>query len=253
MTQQKKCLGRAFCSGKNVCENGCKYCFASWRNAPKFSRTVNILSNMGQESIIYPICDSELLQQGEECWDFLSHVMSMPTIKMLCISTKNEWSDAAISKLIRMSTLHNNCIIKLNISLTCRNNVLDIEPYAASYESRIDLFRRLSKKKIMVGVMLKPLLPFIQAEEYVQIIEEVIPYCNRFVIGDLYVDCATDFYNEYIRDTFLVEKRYCSWMNREVDFVVHPQRQYIKDFICKVGGLVYESDLEQCMSLLNDK
>ena len=221
-------IDRAFFAGQKGCNNGCRYCFSYWNCPPSLVTMPCSLQSKGSV-IIYPICDSELNQQDDNFGLRLENCLENNPKCVLSISTKEEWSDASLDRIDAIRRKMGGLRIKLSVSIACKSMIKELEPRASDYDSRIRLLQRLEERGICHSVMLKPLLPFISSNEYCEIVNDTSAFCKDFVIGDLYVDQTTPFFKKYISEKYKVERRYCEWMQRDVDYVAHPQE---KDIVC---------------------
>ena len=236
-------IERLFFAGKKGCNNGCKYCFSYWGGPPALATMPYALQSSGN-IIVYPICDSELSQQDENFWLSLKRCLENNPKCMLSISTKEEWSDATLDRIDDIRRKAGGTRIKLSVSITCKSMIKELEPKASDYDSRIRLLQQLEERGIRHSVMLKPLLPFISFKEYCEIVNDASAVCKDFVTGDLYVDQTTVFFRKYILGKYKVERRYCEWMQRYVDYVAHPQEQEISQHIKLKNLNWYSSDAD---------
>ena len=234
-------MNRKFFSGINPCTNGCVYCFSSW-DAEPLCPTFDEVERTN--TVMYPICDAELIQQSQEyIKNLLTYAEKLDKTVTLSVSTKCVWTDEEL-KIIADFNKKGRAIIKLAISLSCGKSLYQIEPYASTYQERLSMIKRIKALNIPTNVLLKPILPFIEFEEYVALIDDFIPLCKDFVIGALYVDENSEFYKEYIEGKYQAVIKYCQWQHRNLLYVTHSRYQDIKDYIEQKGGRCYESDKE---------
>ena len=234
---------RTFMSGVIRCSNGCGYWFSNWENHTGFSLSFSPLNGVGWR-VVYPVCDSEANIQGLEFWDDMERCLRENPKCILSLSTKNMWSDEMLDKLRRMGEKFGRERIKLSVSFSCKAQIGEIEPRALPYDLRIYLLRKVAERGILHSVMMKPLLPFVPLEEYMEIVDDTCPFCADYVSGDLYLDRSTLFYQRYIKDKFDTGIRYCNWMQREVYYVKHPQEMDIVHYIRSRRLYWYASDVE---------
>lgn len=233
---------RYFYSGNSKCKNGCVYCFSSW-NLPysEYTKKCSI-----KNEIIYPTCDSEFFDLGIECVKRIIGLFdSQSTLSTMSISTKSD-IDLECLELIQDYNRSNckNNIIKVSVSITNKSMNDSIEPNALPYEDRLYLIKKISLHRVPTCVILKPLLPFIEKEEYFSIITDCLKYTHDFVVGGLYVDTKSKFFFKYISQKYKVERRFCTWQNKELSYVEHPYYYEIVRFINESSGNCFFSDKE---------
>lgn len=234
---------RLFFSGQKSCNNGCKYCFLQWSYPISFT-TMPYALQSSREEIVYPVCDSELNQQEDDIFARIESLLVNNHKCIVSISTKDEWSEEALDQLDTIRQRVGALRIKLSVSITCKSLVKEIEPGASDYDARIRLLSRLAKHGILHSVLLKPLLPFVSYDEYCEIVNDVSVACKDVVIGDLDVDQTTDFFNKYILGRYKVNKRFSAWLQRNVDYIIHPQKQEIVRYIRFSNLNCYLSDAD---------
>ena len=246
MRQSEK-VSRSFHSGEVRCKNNCQYCFSMWKNAPIFLKSLPTASVI-EKLVAYPVCDSEALIQNETFWTWIADFLSTNENSVVSISTKSIWSEEKLSFINKLMSGLPQYRIKLGVSFSCKNNIGEIEPNAASYSQRIEMLRRIESLGIPHNVMLKPLLPFVSFSEYCQIINDCLPYCLDFVVGDLYVEKDSLFVSKFGLDEYKIQKRYCDWMGRDAFAIEYPHRDKIIEYLHRVAN-VYESDVDFCKML----
>lgn len=239
---------RYFYSGNSKCKNGCVYCFSSW-NLPysEYTKKCSI-----KNEIIYPTCDSEFFDLGIEYVKRIIELFdSQSTISMMSISTKSDINLECL-ELIKAYN-HSNCknnIIKVSVSITNKSMNNSIEPNALPYEERLHLLEKISLYSVPTCVILKPLLPFIEKEEYFSIITDCLKYTPNFVVGGLYVDTKSMFFLKYISEKYKVESRFCTWQNKTLSYVEYPDYYEIVRFIKESSGNCFFSDKEYIDTVL---
>lgn len=226
-----------------MCRNGCLYCFSKFvskNNYEEFNENSPLIAN----KTIYPICDSEIGYQGPEFLDYvLKTIEKLDGDKIVSISTKSNWSDDALTKL---KTFNDNNvgkkIVKLSVSFSRKQGLNIFEPNALPYSDRIELLKRLNEFSIPTSVLIKPILPFVEFEEYKSLIDDCIGLCKAFVVGPLYVDKKTKFYKDYIHDRYTLERVYCEWL-KSFEYRVDSENYIkIKDYVGSINGICYDSD-----------
>ncbi len=207
---------------------------------------MNELAFQQLNKFIYPICDSEISYQSENYLDSLLEMLGKQKgYKVISISTKCNWSDEKLLKLQTFNKIHaGEKIIKLSISFSRKNELDKFEPNAISYSDRISLLKKLKNYSIPTVVLIKPILPFVAYEEYKSLIDDCINICKDFVLGPLYVDKQSKFYNKFIYQKYQVEEKYCEWLKSIALCVKSPNYEKIKSYIINSGGTCYDSDAE---------
>jgi DNA repair photolyase len=129
----------------------------------------------------------------------------------------------------------------------CKDRINEIEPGTIKYEDRIGLLKRLKERNIPNSVVLKPLLPFIDLDVYKVIIDETSIYTNSYLIGDLYVNIKSKFYEYYVKDKYEIHKREVLWLpDKKTWYVVvdNIKKSNIEKYINKLEKNVFHSDVE---------
>lgn len=231
------------------CQAGCKYCFAKWDmmyNGMPQLENEQISEN---EAIIYPCCDGEFFDQYQLIESVKRTAEKMDKV-YLSISTKHLFNDeevGCITKLNQELVSANKGFVKLAISLSNMTKLEDIEPDTMSYSERLDLARRIKDADIFLAITIKPILPFVTAEEYCQIIDDFSKYTKYFLIGGLYINRESDFYSKYISSQNIIQHRTVEWLPN------HPEWEYIEDavqfqkirlYADNKGVFVFNSDVD---------
>lgn len=234
-------MQKTFFHSDHRCTNGCIYCFSDWNATDE-------LALWGKDvyqkdvSIVYPICNSEIIDRDRFIDQLVEYALKCENKVIFSISTKNRWDECAIQKIKKINeTYQNNLSVKISVSFSCMSRIDIIEPRAIRYESRLELLKRLVSNGIPTSVMLKPILPFVPYEEYVQLVNDCAKICKFFVVGALYVDRGTEFYRQYIEGKWRTVKQHCSWLDTDLEYVYHERYDDIRKYI-KSKAACYESD-----------
>jgi DNA repair photolyase len=240
-------------SNKKMCENGCLYCFADW---PLDDSNYDLLRNEGNDVIIYPLCNDDLTPSDDiaKTEKYLERCLSLQSgFSRISISTKTNVSPQFLEWIaVANRRFANKGLIKLSVSFSCRGAIPEIEPKAASYNDRLSLLKNIKNQGIPTSVILKPVLPFVETAEYVDIINDASPYTDAVVLGGLYVNQDTPFYHDYIAAKYNLEKRSVLWLkNKPLWLVVESAEkiEQIKDCCAKKGIRCYMSDAEHLATL----
>lgn len=229
------------------CNNNCLYCFAKWgKYKQPLWKGIREDKNIGGR-IIYPCCDGEFFQQDID----LRHIIKDAQTEncYISISTKNLISEEQILELVKVNeylTNHNVGFVKIGIPFTTKYRIEEIECNTASYEERVDMAKKLITYGFKVCVIFKPILPFISIDEYKEIVKD-LSFVNKFLLGDLYVDKKSIFYRDYISKELEIKERKVGWLKENLIWDVIEQKEkksQLVDYINKLGGKVYHSDVE---------
>ena len=143
--------------------------------------------------------------------------------------------------------------VKFAISLSTRTMLDEIEPATMSYEERIKLAGYINSLGLPLSLTIKPVLPFITAEEYDSILKDFSSYLNRVLIGGLYVNKTSSFYADYLYNDSVCTKRKVAWL------IAHPDWDYVEDAELmkkiqisaqRLGMQVFDSDSSVVKSLI---
>jgi DNA repair photolyase len=198
--------------------------------------------------IVYPCCDGNTFDENFDT--LLSSLLNVKNRIFVSISTKNKISKEQMKKLVETDKLlksHNQGFLKISVSFSCRSMIERIEHGTLPYIERVSLIKSIVDCGLNSAANLKPLLPFIPAEEYMEIIDDIIPFANNFIIGGLYVNHNAKFFKDFIFEKYSVHEKPVSWIQ---DNPVWPyiEDKNTKDRICdhirNMGGHFYDSDVD---------
>ena len=249
-------MKRCFISRISECVGLCEYCFAKWDNYIKFAHP----ENMDDNTIIYPNCDGNMFDDHFD--EMIQFVEGLSDKKVsVSISTKFHISDSCIQKLkeLHEHCCRNNGIVKLSLSFSCERSIPIIEKNTAAYKERIEQVKKICDNGIPYVTVIKPILPFIDIEEYTKIIDDTIGFSPYYLLGDLYVSKNTDFYKKYIEGKYPVKEKEVLWngANGHWDVVEDvSKKEEIENYIVSHGGVVFYSDadaIEYIKNTLEDK
>jgi len=243
-------MNRKLLSSKIKCPNGCKYCFANFREY--FNKT-----QIGIEEeidIIYPSCDSELFLSEIE-----GFLVNQKHIKIISLSTKNIISQENLCRIKELNETilkNRNGFIKLSVSFTCKNMVSIIEPRCATYNQRIELLSKISSIDIPTSVIFKPILPFIPVEEYYEIITDTMMYSNLYLIGGLYFEKNSKFNEEHTLSQYLTENREINWLEHKPIWAYIPSTDIIDKIKSRINEFnlqAFDSDISLIQTIYNQR
>jgi len=246
---------RRFLSTPIPCKASCKYCFAKW---PDYSPQPHLGYDqeiMGENRIVlYPCCDGDYFN----LLGFIEDVkhLSLAYDKIyVSLSRKTAPCDDQISQLLSLNewlVAEEKGFVKFAIALSNRSMLEEIEPSTMSYQQRLELARVLSSLKLPLSLTLKPILPFIPFSDYSSILEDFRPYLTHVLIGGLYVNKDTAFYEKYILKHYTSTKRQVVWLpnNPEWDYIEDPLlMEQNTDYADNLNMKVFTSDYPLIRSL----
>lgn len=247
-----------FTTGKR-CKAKCKYCFARNfnYNIPNIELLNKFIKTTNHKSlVIYPSCDTEINGYIEYLDEIVKTAMDSKVFLAIGLSSKNNISEKQIKYICNIDKmLKKNKIgfIKLAISLSTKTLIDEIEQGTTCYEERLNLLKQFTIKGIYTNIILKPILPFINLEEYKNIILDVLPLSKNIVIGGLYYNDKSEFYNKYL-SKYIKKRNYreVGWLPDKPIWPYHLDKSYynsIKCFANDNGAIIYESDEEYILHL----
>lgn len=247
---------RKFLSANIPCEAGCKYCFAKWAG---YNRQLTLgFEHENADSdrvILYPCCDGDFFDQVELVENVKHYTESHKKV-YVSLSSKIRPTDEKIMQLLGLHewlVKADKGFVKFAISLSTRTMLDEIEPATMSYEERIKLANYINSLGLPLSLTIKPVLPFITAEEYDSILKDFSPYLNRVLIGGLYVNKTSSFYADYLQKDYVCTKRKVAWL------LDHPDWDYMEDTELmekiktsaqRLGMQVFDSDSSVVKSLI---
>lgn len=169
------------------CAHRCLYCYAT-SFIPRFyaprikknflTRVEKELMGLPENAIISLSNSSDPYQPLEEKWKFTRRFIEMlldKKVKLLIITK----SDLFLRDLDILSKL------QVIISLTITSNKIStvIEPGAPSFERRLYALKELKKRGFKTVVRLDPVIPQINEDEIKEVLFEVLPYTDHFVLS----------------------------------------------------------------------
>lgn len=243
-------MSRCFFSRKEECKAKCKYCFGKWNSYIKFSDIEVINDN----TIVYPNCDGDAFDIN---WVELIEKIRRLSAKniVVSISTKFTIDDNTIRQLEEVNQVlkEKNGMLKVSVSFSCEKSIEELEENTASYADRIKLIKKLIEREIPYFTIIKPILPFVDFREYKRIVDDTISMSPYYVIGDLYVDTNSSFYDEYVKDTnCIMKQKKVSWNGENgiwTTVIDESLKDRLRAYIEHMGGQVFESDKDAIISM----
>lgn len=165
------------------------------------------------------------------------------------ISTKRAISLNLLTSLDELNqylTANQKGFIKISVSVTTKHMLERIEPDTDDYRQRQLFFDELQRRGFQTSLIIKPVLPFIDTDEYREIIAD-FPSCELFMLGDLYVDERTDFYRTYVEGKYELGEKTVNWLDSSPRwrYVVQDEKvRALADYIQRQGKRVFFSDAD---------
>lgn len=250
---------RRFLSADIPCKAGCRYCFAKWNDIYHGQS----LSGMDKENvdseqiILYPCCDGDFFDQ-HELTDTVRRFSKSHKKVYVSLSGKVKPDDRQIKQLLLLNKRlkeENRGFVKFAVSLSCRSMIDEIEPGTMSYEERTELAGYIHDSGLPLSLTIKPVLPFVSAEEYVSILEDFRPYLQYVLTGGLYIDRTSDFYIHYLQKNYACTKRKVTWLPDHPDWDYVEDRELMEKInfsARKLGMRVFDSDIEVIKALTDE-
>jgi len=244
-------MERDFFSSKYYCPNDCLYCFAKW-DIYKCNKFPNLEicreADIKDDFAIYPVCDSECVFD-EPFFDFLNYFLSRRNDLIVSVSKKNAVSGDILEKirLLNQAVAERRNYAAISVSFSNITRIDEIEKGCAGYMERLDFLESLNAHSIPHNVIIKPILPFIETDEYMKIIDDTIKFSSTYVLGGLYINKDKGFYKSYIEGKFEISQRPVSWLKSGQSwFVVESEKKKneLSKYIEKIGGHCFDSDVE---------
>ena len=239
----------------SVCEANCKYCFSKWNNVYSGQPTMISEKIHDDISVVYPCCDGDILDDKKGLSELWKLVYNSQRI-IVSMSTKCNIKQDVMNALVDINNYlvdNEKGFVKLSISLSTKTMIEEVEGNTLPYARRFDLLRQMKELGFHTSVTIKPILPFVPNEEYFEILNDCRVVVDRVLIGGLYVDKSTEFYQRYIRDKFDLTQRSVQWLNSNPVWDYVDQEDKIKQ-IYSYGVsrnlLIFDTDVDLIKSLL---
>ena len=169
------------------CGHRCLYCYATsfikdfYHPRPKkeFLRIIEReIKNIPEGSLISLSNSSDPYQPLEETYKLTRKFLELLLERnyRILIITK---SDLVLRDLELLAKLR--CAVSLTI--TSKTLYPKLEPFAPSYEKRLQAIKVLSEAKIPVSVRLDPIIPGLNEGEILEILDEIAPYVKHITVS----------------------------------------------------------------------
>ena len=169
------------------CGHRCLYCYATsfikdfYHPRPKkeFLKIIEReIKNIPEGSLISLSNSSDSYQPLEETYKLTRKFLELlleRNYKILIITK----SDLVLRDLELLTKLR--CAVSLTI--TSKTLYPKLEPFAPSYEKRLQAIKALSEAKIPVSVRLDPIIPGLNEGEILEILDEIAPYVKHITVS----------------------------------------------------------------------
>jgi len=250
-------MERRFLAAQASCPLGCAYCFAK-SNSYRGQSRQDYSQRSQRFDIIYPACDGELLLEPNymEKLGTLADTAVRPVI--LRFSTKVLLAPRVVRRLAQLNhrlTKEGRGSLVVGISFSTASRIEEIEPGTAPFEKRVEGLRRLAESGVPSTVSLRPLLPFLPASEYAEIVGRTSAYASHYLLGDLYVFENTDFYKRHIARKYTLSTRRVDWLPQRPCWTVVESKLLkgqVRRCINRSGSFAYDCDVELLQNLKDD-
>lgn len=243
-------MERYFMSRQHECKGECIYCFGKWDNYIKFPD----VEVHGDHLIIYPNCDGDFFDDGFE--NIMNRIHNSKHKNVIfSVSTKFIPTEYQLQKIQELNSKlkSENSFFKLSVSFSCSDSIERFEKNTSVYNDKIELIKRINEHAIPYFTIIKPILPFIDIGEYKRIVDDTIKYCSLYVLGDLYVNPHTDFFEEYIKDKMKFHIKDVNWNGcngKWLEISDDGFRRELINYIISKNGVCCESDKEAIMEII---
>lgn len=257
--EDKYNMKRFLYRGNKQCPFGCAYCFAileQYKPQPAFIQFAESLSGV---NVVYPSCDSELTLQPDYLSTLSTYIKSLRTPTIISFSTKSSIKASDLESLCELNRFMNNNelgFVKVGVSISTKDFVSIYEPNTPPYETRLTTLRSLMDTGIPYSLTLKPILPFIESNEYFEIIRDCKDIVSKVLIGGLYVDPSSNFYKTHIYNKYQHTLRAVTWLDNEPQWpyiLEDDKADAIRDYALRHGMMLYDSDLDLLQDMARDK
>ena len=241
-------MERTLYSTNVKCKSGCQYCFAKWEsmNVGFPIMSAGDICDYTQLHVIYPSCDSEFSMK-EGLIEILETISNRKNV-VISLSTKQFLTPDILASLARINSNleERGGFVKVGVSFSSKLLIDTIEPNTASYYERIETLRNIISYNIPSAVVLKPVLPFVSLDEYMNIINDTL-FVQRYLTGGLYINTATDFYKQFIKGQYAVAEKKVNWVcgnNQWLEVCQDSHITRIQGYIKSIGAKEFSSDID---------
>ncbi len=231
---------------QRTCPFGCKYCFAKfsqYRPPERFDGVKFALEGSESPQLVYPACDVDLFA-FHDVERFLLEMMKWKS--SISISTKATLKPTVLSLLGQLADVlrTQGAVLKIGVSFSTKFAINDIEPGTAPYSVRVRNLQLLQAHGVSSCVVLKPVLRERPSSEYCEIIQDCLPYCDRVLIGEEYVDVSS---LRRRKNEYAVSLKAVGWLNSKPLWPTCDAPEHLAEIIEfgeAVGATIFNSDVE---------
>lgn len=240
------------------CPFGCTYCFADFREyqAPVTLETVEqnptLLCDV---DIVYPACDVDLFALPDPV-GLLWRTARLG--KSISVSTKAKLSRKMVGEVsaVAASLRDAACVLKVGVSFSTKYRVPQLEPHAVSYDVRLDNLRFLQAAGVPTCAVLKPIMASLPVAEYLEIVRDTSAHTSLFLLGDRYLDSATQSPDLTSLPGAELTNRRVHWAPGQPTWPVQVAADHvaaIKRGIVKIKKHYFDSDLQLMQALMGTR
>lgn len=248
MSEKDRFLGTA---GKQGCEFGCIYCFThdpTFERCPLLDekRPRQLISDSHGVQIVQPACDTELFLL--ENWrDYLDDLVGTGKVVSFAAKAVVGKEDIEFLKRLNEILLSGDGLLHVCVTLVKLHEWQEIEPNAPSPRERIEFLRALWEAGIGTCVAVRPMIPFIAAEELKELVSNTYRFTYGYLSGPLYL---TRQMKGYLADKGIecdIRRKEADWQTGqpEREIVVRPDlEEMLANLARAVGREFFESNVE---------
>lgn len=253
MGANDRTTSRQLFTGTRKCPYRCSYCFAKFDGyaAVKPHATFDARPAYNGGLVLYPSCDSEFFLDSAAHDELTRLIKETDDSVRVSISVKSPLKAHQIDYLEDVNAEligRRRGFVKCSYSFAAKHGLDTIEPGTPAYSMRVSSLRDVARRGIPTSVNLKPVLPFVAAAEYEEIIRETVPYAGAFLLGGLYFDPATDLGRRVMLEYGgNVTHRAVNWLQSKPVWhycEVPAQMHDIASAVEALGGQAFRSDLD---------
>lgn len=199
--------------------------------------------------IYYPACDSEFIWTNE--FDtFINKISASSQKAIVSIATKAKLKP---SILRRVKEINQDLIsrqtgfIKISTSFSTKRRIDELEKGTLNYIQRVEQLTELNELGIPSSLILKPILPFVDLEEYKEIIDDTHNIIEYYSLGGLYFSLKSDFFKSYIENKYAYIFKKAEWLSYKPEwgFIESKEKaDSIRKYIASFHKQAFLSDQE---------
>lgn len=244
-----------YCSSDWICKNNCIYCFSKTKIYQKNKNFYDLKLDK-KEYIIYPFCDDEIIIDTN-FEKKLKEIINDSNYIILSFSTKNIINEKLIKKILDIDKLlksKNKWFLKISITITTKSKIDEIEKWTCSFDNRLENLEILNKNQILNSVIIKPILPFLDISEYIEIVSETSKFTKNFMLWWLYFTKEMWIFDKYIKNNFSYKEKQLNWLEIKQKYYSIEQREKkkkLEECIRNIWGNYFDSDVDFLLEIKN--